>query len=415
MVVGRERRYLGSDLTLFDFDRDNSILRRLTGKVKEAHAHLFKHATGSSNLRVSSKLQSKELEQLGRELLTLYRSNAFKQTFPDIQNISPVRDPDTIQSLDEKLLTELQQGDEPPELIVPDLIDYDREVFYSFSGSGSSLMYDELFIDEFFDYLTRHGRARRQITLEDLKKHKVLMTDANGVVRSRNSIYKSLVFDTKLGRGAALYHLSEGNWYKIDADFASKLRDELDNYFEVTTLMPYRHKNEGTYNAAVAAADANTLCLDKTNIAPPRQAQLEPCDLYKLEDEFVEFGHVKRSTLSDKLSHLFNQGVNSIEVVLSDENSLDKLKALIAKKAPAAKVADFTEPLDNESLKVLFAIVTHKDPANKSDNLPLFSRISLRRILRALKLWKVPGAFAFVKDESPRKPGKPKKRKKRAR
>lgn len=38
--VGRRQRTqlpVGSDLTLFDFDRDTSILRRLTGKVKQAH------------------------------------------------------------------------------------------------------------------------------------------------------------------------------------------------------------------------------------------------------------------------------------------------------------------------------------------------------------------------------------------
>ena len=45
---------IGSDLTYFDFYRDSSILKSLTGKVKGQYANLFKHATGSSSLLISS-------------------------------------------------------------------------------------------------------------------------------------------------------------------------------------------------------------------------------------------------------------------------------------------------------------------------------------------------------------------------
>jgi hypothetical protein len=63
--------------------------------------------------------------------------------------------------------------------------------------------------------------------------------------------------------------------------------------------------------------------------------------------------------------------------------------------------------------RVLFAMIAHKDQAKKSDNLPLFSRISLRRNMKALQLMDVKGAFTFIKDDSPAKAGKQRKRKKR--
>ncbi len=60
----RTQMPIDSDLTYFNFDRDSTILKSLTGKVKDEHKELFKHATGSSNLRISSTLSPDELTQL---------------------------------------------------------------------------------------------------------------------------------------------------------------------------------------------------------------------------------------------------------------------------------------------------------------------------------------------------------------
>jgi hypothetical protein len=47
------------------------------------------------------------------------------------------------------------------------------------------------------------------------------------------------------------------------------------------------------------------------------------------------------------------------------------------------------KPLDDRKYKVAYQIITHKDPAKKSENLPLFSRISMRRHMKALRLMQV--------------------------
>jgi uncharacterized protein (TIGR04141 family) len=149
--IGRRQRTqvpIGSDLTLFDFDQDSSILRRLTGKVKPAYSTLFKHATGASNLRISTKAQPEQLAELGQDLLRLYESNDYRETFPDIQNVAPVKDPALIERLDNELLTAIQGG-EGPDLIVPDMIDYNRSTIYGFSGLGRSLEYDDLFVGRY--------------------------------------------------------------------------------------------------------------------------------------------------------------------------------------------------------------------------------------------------------------------------
>lgn len=65
-----------SELTLFDFERDSTILRSLTGKVRDEHKDLFRHATGASNLRISTDIEANELPDLCGKLLALYQSDA---------------------------------------------------------------------------------------------------------------------------------------------------------------------------------------------------------------------------------------------------------------------------------------------------------------------------------------------------
>jgi uncharacterized protein (TIGR04141 family) len=250
--IGRRQRTqvpIGSDLTLFDFDHDSSILRRLTGKVKPEYAHLFRHATGASNLRIGTKVGPEQLVELCRDLLRLYDSNEYQQTFPDIQNVAPVKDPDLIEKLDDKLLMALRAG-EGPDLIVPDMVDYDRSAMYGFSGLGKSLEYYDLFLDRYYDYLENHDFARNRIGLPDLKKHKLLVTDEDGIVLDRHSIYRSLVFDTRLGRAPNVYHLSEGNWYQVEVDFITQLHDDLDALYENAWLPSFNHADEATASNA---------------------------------------------------------------------------------------------------------------------------------------------------------------------
>jgi uncharacterized protein (TIGR04141 family) len=97
-----------SELTFFDFDRDSTVLRSLTGKVKDEFKELFKHATGASNLRISSDVQANGLVALCEKLLVLYQADDYITAFPEIQNIVPVRDPAQLDILNGHLLAALR-------------------------------------------------------------------------------------------------------------------------------------------------------------------------------------------------------------------------------------------------------------------------------------------------------------------
>lgn len=403
---GRSRRQrtqvpVGSDLTYFDFDRDSTILKSLTGKVKSKHGSLFAHATGASNIRLSSSLSSTELPGLCEKLLELYASKEFEEVFPDIQSITPIKDPTIVKTLNENLLDAVKSQSDDLNLAVPAIINYSTNVYASFSGAGSSLLYDDVFIGRYYEYLDANDIDFGTLTIDDIKRHKLQLTDDNGLAKERHSIFKCMVVDTTIG--GETFHLSEGNWYKVESSYIAGLQTDLDPHCVPILLPSYNHVSEGSYN--LSAVSNSILCLDTENIAPKGYTEVEPCDLYEVIDNHATFHHIKVSTLSNQLSHLFNQGTNAIELLKSEQKSETLLRDLITKKADPTALAAFLKPLDDGKHHVSFDIVTHKDPTKKSANLPLFSRISLRRCLRVLQMMNVKRSYGFIKDITPKKAG----------
>ena len=113
-----------ANLTYFDFNKDESIVKKLTGAVKEEYTDLIRNATGSSNLRFATACEPNELLDLCSRLLEIYTRRDYEETFPDLQNIIPVKDPDLITALEAKLFDEYQACSPSLTLAIPEIIDY---------------------------------------------------------------------------------------------------------------------------------------------------------------------------------------------------------------------------------------------------------------------------------------------------
>ncbi|MER8370440.1 DUF6119 family protein [Mesorhizobium sp. M1378] len=403
-----------SELTLFDFDRDSTILRSLTGKVRDEHKELFRHATGSSNLRISTDVESNGLVELCEQLLALYQSEQYKTAFPEIQNIVPVSDPARIEALNGRLLEAFRGRNPDLNITVPEIINYSDNLYVTFSGAGRGLVYDDIYIGRYYDYLDEHETDLSAMGIEDLRRHALVLTDEDGNARNRYSVFKSLVFDTTLeGARGETFHLSEGHWYRIDDDYIARLVAYLDPLCVDSDLPSYDHPSEGEYNEGAAAGNPGIACLDRKNISPDGQSAVEPCDLLAVRDGVAAFYHVKVSTLSAQLSHLFNQGVNAIELMRLEPQAVDRLEALVREALPDAEADSLIALVRDRNYRIIFGIVTRKDPAAGSLNLPLFSRISLMRSMKALRLMDVQGNVIFIADQLAAAKGRKKKRKKK--
>lgn len=401
-----------SDLTYFDFDADTSVLKTLTGHVKSEFHDLFKHATGATSLRIGSKVQPKEMSDLLAKLLGLYNAEDFKETFPNVQNVAPVKDPATIEKLNELLLQRVRERDEAVALCIPEIVDYGDNDWSAFSGAGPSLIYDDLYFGLYLEYLDGNDVDTSEITIADLKKHTLQLTNEEGQVRQSWPMLRCLVLDVRDPTTGTLHHLNDGSWFKVEDSFVAELSATLDPLCKSLGLPDYNHASEGEYNKDVSETVVNTFLFDKTNIAPKGETQIEPCDLVQSYGTQFKHIHVKVSTHSNQLSHLFNQGLVATIAHKDETSSLQKFVALATDLGIDGD--SFKNSLQGNGFEVWYAIATHKDVTKQSENLPLFSRIALSRVMRDFRRMSIHAYFGYVPDVSPKKAGKKKKRKPRA-
>jgi len=383
-----------SDLTFFDINHDESIIKRLTGAVADEYKDILTNITGASSLRISSKVGPEKIPDLCKRLLEIYQKNDYKNNFPDVQSITPVKDPAIVEKLNKQLLAAF--NDDAVELVlsVPDIIDHATSFRVKYSGAGrTDKSYDDVYISHYREYLNDRQQAN-DVTINTFKRHQLNIQDENGQTRESYSVFKCFLFDCDLD--SLHYHLCEGEWYCVDGDYLEKIKNSIDSSFaEYDILNECNDKLENYYNNTIAKNHSDVICLDKKNIAPDGQTQVEPCDLLRKKDDHIHLIHIKISTRSAALSHLFNQGLNSVELLRLHQESRKKLNKLTNKK--------YSNLVEKGTFVVVYGIVTAKKADRKSDNLPLFSRISLKRTLERLKLMGIQARVVFIKDNVDRK------------
>ena len=112
--------------------------------------------------------------------------------------------------------------------------------------------------------------------------------------------------------------MSEGTWYRVDDNFLGRLNDFVAGMKKgVVDLPDYDgDKDEEAYNERAWKANKSQLVLlDQKFIRYETRGKVEICDLYSKQKQLI---HVKRLNSSSTLSHLFNQGAVSAEL-LRDE------------------------------------------------------------------------------------------------
>ena len=171
----------------------------------------------------------------------------YEESFPDLHNITPIKDPDLIHSLEEKLLTAFQEETIDLTLGIPDIVDYSTNFRVKYRGAArQSKEYEDVYIGNYREYLNE-----RRINIDDISyftKHSLCILDENGSLLQMFSIYKSLLFDCIYNDKT--YHLCDGCWYEINTNFIERLKAELDPIFVDThnVLCECNQKREDEYN-----------------------------------------------------------------------------------------------------------------------------------------------------------------------
>lgn len=411
----RTQAAISTDLTFLDFDGNSEIIRSLTGKVKEEYRSIFKNATGSTSLKVGIKTKPNRLPEICENLLDLYSKRDYLDTFPNIQNISPVKDPTRVDELNMDLMNKFAARSDDISLSIPEIVDYHGDqtcCFFRARGTASDI-FPEITIDSLWSFLDSNNLEIGDIA--SLRQCQLVLCDIEGTPGRAYSVMRSLVYETSLGEDDAVFHMTDGNWYRADSDFVQGMTNYINEKCEPSNLPSYNNDktsngkqvySEESYNSEIQNWNENFACLDQTDISPSGYSKIEPCDVLSVshsgtEDAIVDLYHIKISTRSSQLSHLFNQGVNSIALLKQEPECSRKLKAAILERAPHFNQDDVGAPIDQKRFSVIFGIITRKPEAGGANNLPLFSRLSLMRAMQTLDLYEVPCSLMFIEDRSP--------------
>lgn len=396
----RTQSPIGADLTFFDFESDSNVLAKLAGFARPEYRDLFQQVAGADQLRFSTKASPKDLPDICSKLLNLYGSEDYKESFPDVRNIHVVKDRKLADSLDSKLSRAIIEKSDDLVMALPEITDPMQAVSYRFSTGGLGEVFQDLNADSFYKHLDAKSVSDELLKPHELLKCHVQLLDGDHQLVSQVSVKRCLVFDTELPGSNERFHLFNNLWYAVDPSYVAQLERNLAQCIpSQPSGFPDREakdEDEGQYNKTLANV-MRGFCLDTKNFAPKGSTQVEPCDVLLVTKENADFVHVKIGTSSSLLSHLFNQGLNSYDL-LQENEARQKLRLLIDDENSYNQLE---EHIKNRKIQVRFVIVTPKSTTGGVRNLPLFSQISLDRARKQFQKMGVAMWFEFVKDNKP--------------
>ncbi|MEO3845379.1 DUF6119 family protein [Streptomyces sp. B22F1] len=209
-----------------------------------------------------------------------------------------------------------------------------------------------------------------------------MCSDHNGKepVSRQVKAHKWLAFEVALDNVHFFYH--QGRWFEVGSDYHTFLNERLEELFSrppslTLPIWTGKQEDEEAYNKYAAKGIPGSVCLDQKRVHTGQHPHgIEMCDIIGPNSEFI---HVKRSSSSAPLSHLFAQGWTSIESLRSDSEARLKLRKRIDE-------VDRTHSFDPAAKprKLVYAIAIKRDATVSPKNLFTFSRVSLLRAVNAL-------------------------------
>ncbi|MCB5185149.1 TIGR04141 family sporadically distributed protein [Methylobacillus gramineus] len=358
------------DIFELHVDSEMEMLYAVTGASKIPQ--FGSHVTGRDALTLMVEVN---FDTISKILITAYQQ--YKSSLPPqfswVDNISRVRDLETMEILDLELIDNLQKGMiDNIWLGEPEIVDWEGQIGYSFDLYSKTLRHVVLDIKDYFEYLKA---KEKPLDINALLYGQVHVNNTEFHPIKSWSIYRCLYAEIEIGKEQ--YVLRNGTWYRVNTDFVKEVDQYLSNLKSpLYTLPTYNHDDEGSYNKAVTS-DPSFILMDKNNIKIGNvYDKIEFCDLIKDKFDLI---HVKYYRSSSTLSHLFSQGAVAAETFISDENFRQRLNE---KFPDEIKLLDYKDRPDPGNYKIIYAIATKK---SLPDELPFFSKVSLKNALKLLR------------------------------
>lgn len=268
----------------FGIDISQDLIKGVSGSIKAEYVAQFgKNVSGTDSLNLRVSCDVANIRDVAEAIVGVYHDDSYKETFGWIDQIQEVKDKALKQSLDDKIVEELNQRSNYNIKIwasIPDFID-DEDLDGFRIGKNKGEPVDD--IDREMIIQKLNGK----INLNRLKNLSVFAVSATSEISylDRWSAYRCLY--AEIPKDGKLFLLLDGSWYTVNNEFVKEVQDDFNAItYSKTNFIDYNHKNEAVYNKALAKS-LKAECYDADLIVLAGYDRIELCDV--LTKEGVSF------------------------------------------------------------------------------------------------------------------------------
>ncbi|WP_330304192.1 MULTISPECIES: DUF6119 family protein [unclassified Streptomyces] len=367
--------------------KDLKLTRSHLGRVEQFGAD------GGAGLRIPLGVEREDLIADLREIGRVLRDEKPQPELEFVEHITPVKDAETLELLDIALDAALGEPADgrivsavPTELWQP----YQAaRMFHIRIGRSEPGHHDD------FDlaYLLGRARVHRQGTRLDA----VRMGTVSGYLYPKGGGQERLFttsalrwIEAQISVGSRRFCFTDGEWYELGARFVETIRAIIARLFpprpSVDLPTWYKGQAERQYNESVPDTHPQLLCMDRKNARNPvgtSSSQFEVCDLLTKDGTLILVKPAHGG--SGPLSHLFNQSIVAIQLLLQDAEVRRQFTERVAAEAKDKGKDGFFLPADFVPRRVVFAIKLGNGATLTPETLFPFSQITLAQTARALE------------------------------
>lgn len=371
-----------STLESLELNTDRELVVALAGQLEDGD--LGKKVDGRDAVRLTAEVEPSQLASKCAELLRVSELDDYGDRFPFFDRIKRVRDPVEIARLNKRAFTALGEKERekterfdlfPPQIVSEEIVVF--RVSPVTQGLTTVAEPDIGLLRYPLPAMCSAGDAEAA-----LRRFRLQGIDADGGLVKEWTFFECLHWEIPDGESVCV--LDAGQWYRVQPSLVGDVVEFAREIESSSIRWPDARIGQREEDYCKAAAEERGLALlDQRFVKLPGQTKIEACDLFSEERQFVHVKHRKGG--SSPLSHLFAQAMVSAECFVADREFRRQLRELLGEaKEDFGRFSP--DHVDSRQYSVILAMITSPTArGNVAEQLPFFSKITLRLAVRRLE------------------------------
>jgi len=375
--ISRERAPRASPIDEFSVESDRDLVATVEGI---SSVKLFgKVVRGGTNLHL--EVPFSRLEAVLTKTITLFASDAYKNRWPEVDNVSPVKDQSLIDKLEAQFDADLAAGTAQKKMVMftptyrrVEAVPIDSYVFGRMTEGAAATPY--LMVDSWINFLSRKNHVPSMAEARATPIH--FLDEAKEEMDVCNA------FDCigyELALNGQQYILSSGVWYEVVLEFLKKINNAASKILAPAVALPAWGgvESEPEYNLRCGKRPG-FLHFDTKNIMyGGNQSKFEFCDLLHMKSKTLYFAKI--ASKSSGMSHLVEQVRRTAELLFSADGTYRQELIKVFKRQHKGEDAEWLKSKPRNSDWNLCLVSLGKSTAQ----LPFFARCAVVKLYKDLR------------------------------